>query len=1019
MATLFSGYLSRKNSLSHQKEICYQKLICLCFSHSIINMTFSNHKSDLMENEVSLLIQAYQKLSYNNNELTKQATQEISLLTSNPAIIFSLFKILEISNDNFIRKQTVISIKLVISTFKDHFASDFIQILNILLNFLSKESSSIIQNIIIDILCLLINEATIPSLFSFIQSSLESQNLEIISICCNILLSMPDITPFIPLCIPIITNLNKIESINLGFKIRPFSPPEFFEQVFQNGIKMALNLSNDRISLSTLITSICNSISFIQEKSIIFTSFLPLLGNPEISSDIQILYASAITEAIENSEISDCNLMYSILLKYFELYSIMEEDHDLFDFMKTFTKNSKFLELFITKLNDFTNTEKNAAAALSALFYCFENSNFIYVNEVGTFLSTAILNPSQLIREKAAISIKSFAHDLQGEIDEIYPLLVDSILNSLINQENMNDSHMNNKIYIKKGNECNIEVIEALTSLFISVGTSADQFFDKAISYFLPKIKNRENLQHVFPSFTALCAASKYKCKENFPQLFEINTSIINSTDNSLYSIKEFAIDGIKNLAILCSDQIKEKIPELVNFLICIINENKDDDIIRKSALTSLGSIVPKHLDVFNFTTIIPCLTELVNLDDACSPLALSTICGILCEYPEISPSFIPSIAPFFHLLVHHNPNSPPKTNNEIEPISAASSDLMPNSDSLLNLLRAMTLFVQIADLNMVCNELKLLDSVINWTMTILNMTEDVFIVSEALSVFIELVGSYQFDYSILFPLFNKYLELDYDDDLFPTLAYLIKLLISKGVSFDNLVPKLIEMSFSDSFETRDFGVSILGQFAESRNGSFINAEFISKLVEISIYNLKYESANAAFVINQMATGSPDLLHKYALHLIHLLSECLTINKNTQKYYEFADNCVTAFAAIVTKIVKSVKPISQFIPQILKNMPAKTATRENFEMMNFLLWLGRETNFQPTELFTSVLIQFFSKEDDEDEIGFISNKRELMTTLKEKLINLLSVIENPEVFCRQVCNNNSILLHYLKMNIGE
>ena len=59
-----------------------------------------------MSDDVNKLVQAYQKLSTNNNELVALATLEITDLTKNPSVINSLFQIVSNPYENYIRKKT-------------------------------------------------------------------------------------------------------------------------------------------------------------------------------------------------------------------------------------------------------------------------------------------------------------------------------------------------------------------------------------------------------------------------------------------------------------------------------------------------------------------------------------------------------------------------------------------------------------------------------------------------------------------------------------------------------------------------------------------------------------------------------------------------------------------------------------------------------------------------------------------------------------------------------------------------
>lgn len=969
-----------------------------------------------MSNEVFQLVQAYQNISTGNNELINLATQEISALLSNPSIINSLLQIIDESDVDYIRKQATISLKLAISTFKDNFSVEEVQnLLYLILRYLSNEKFENIQSIIFDIIYILISDDTFQILSSFIQECTSDSLVARLALT----FSDDDIEQIFPFLEPIIIRLldSDVNGILLGFRTRQFIDPEFFLQIFQKGIDISIQLSNNTTSLAMLIKSILESIEYIEDKSFILDLYLPLIGSDDldIPPQNQLLYASVVTEVIHSIEMNDIQTMFLILQNFYNLYALIDKDHDIFSFIESFASNSDFLALFISKLPEYESSEKTLGASILSLSHCFSacmnvNTNFIYVDEVSNYLAKAVLHPSKSIRTSTGATISVFSEELEENISSICPLLVDSMIDSLDLEDND-------------------DIIEGLSAIFIHSCNDEESvkiFFDKCFSFFLTKLQNCENMQHYYPSFVALCATSRVKSHEYFDQIFEINNTILNSTDQEVAYLQNFAVDGLKNLAILSSDEFSDKISELINYFIQILEQNNDDNELVMSILSAIGAFISKFSMEVDFTTLIPFLSKIVESNYEPSSIALSIICVIMDEFTDkvdLSQT-IPDILQYFELL---------------------SNEILENIEEyldkpILNLLRAMTHFVDYIDkisksgnvLNKDFNEQNkaksisdLYDFVFNWTVSIMNGTNDNYILSEAISVLIEITDDYDFDTSVLFPLFERIFAKEYDDDLFPTFIYFIKLLIKKGFSFDSIIPDLFEMANSSSQKKiRDFGLQILGQIAESHRGECIDENFIKNLVEVSLKNInEFESSSAVFVINQMVTGLstfPNFVDYFnPTQIMGILLEFIQMDKKNSSYLSFADNCITSFASIVIHIVKDAVPFDSYLQIVLERMPARFDTCENFEMMHFLLWIGNQTDFNPSELFLAVFVRFFSNPIESDVVGFIADYDDTIATLKAKMLLLMKRVENLESFVSQVCNDDEYKLHCFQKNISN
>lgn len=962
-----------------------------------------------MSDEVNQLIQAYKKISTNNDELINQATKEINALISDPSIIDSLLYIIQNNDDNFCKMQAAISLKRVVLSFSEHFADEDMQgLIQIILKCLSNENFEIIQNVLLDIVYALLSEKTIPIIISFIQNSIKySLNAKLIII-------LPDsyLQQLLPFLEPLITKLldSDINGILLGFRIRNYIDQDFFHQIFQKSIEMSIQFSDKINDLKKIIGAINNNIKYIEDKSSILELYLPLIGSNEsdISFESQLQYSYVVSNIIKSIEITDTQTMFSILQKYFDLYAMIEENHDVFDFVETFATNIEFLEYFISKLQESISSEKELNAFLLCLSHCFSknmniNTNFKYINDIATFLSKVVLHPSKSVRTTAGIVIQNFVMELKEYISDVCIILINSMIDSL-NIESNND------------------IIEALSHIFnYSSYDNMDsqdekehfnQMFDKAFSYFLPKIQNNENMQIVFPSFVALCATNKVKSLEHFDQIFEINNTILESEDSEIECIQNFAVNGLENLAIICSDKFSDKIPELISYFTHLLEKNDDNSELVMEILSAIGSFKSKFKSQFDFSSLIPLLTKIVENYDESSSLALSAICSILDEYmDEIDLSdMIQDILQYFQQLSN-------KINEQIY-----------LNKSILNLLRAMTLFVNyIEELSHSGDKIKsksdLFDSVFNWVVIILNNTEDNYIISEGISVLIEMVGDYSFDQSSLFPLIEKFFTKEYDEDFFPTFTYFLKRLISNGANFDSLIPSLFEMANSSkNKETCDFGLQILGQIAESQSGECVDENFIKKLIECSLKNIHdFESSSAVYVINQIVNGCSKMPNFNEFfdseQLMSILLEYIQEEKCLTSYLEFVDNCVTAFASIVIHVVGDNVPFDSYLKIVLDKMPARYETTENFEMMHFLLWVGNKTDFNPPDLFLAVLVRFFSNKMDDDVVGFIANNADLIQTLKAKVLLLMERVDKADAFIAQICQNDQLKLSNFQKNI--
>lgn len=943
-----------------------------------------------MEDVANQLIEAYRKITSNNQELIHQAGSEISILCSNSSIIPALLFVIHNSTKAQIRNQASITLKQVIFRFKTDLTNENIETLfTFIFELISKGDLPVILTNFYIILTHLFSENTIPFIFSFLQKSLEGANPIIISRNAEFLISIEqdfDLSLFSPLIVPMIQLLNSdINGLLLAFKFQRFIPEELFLSAYLKSIEKSISMSNIPTVVEKLSQHIKSFLPFYEDKSSIMNVYLPLfyVDDANIPIQSQLIYSSIITDLIELIEINDVELMLTILQKNIALFSVSDDSNDIFSFFRTFSMNHNFLNDLVQKIPEIAVS----VSGIHSLLYCFMHSYESphiqkYLTQICGFLSTSIQFPSKAIRETAAESIGILVETLKEKVTGFCPNFVFSIL-----------------VSIKQ--ELNSILIETLTKIFLLNNTSqmSESYFDSVYEFYMIKLEANELVYNIYPSFIELCSSSKEKSSIYFDFILSVNSSFLASPN---FSMKEFAIEGIRNLALSKPERFNDKIPEFISSLIELAQSNEDDSELVKTILCAIGALSDKFISIYDFTSVIPILLKLVQTSKPYSSYALSDIIYIMkiSSEKEKMISLIPTIIECFTLLSSY--------------LNEASSQLLiTNYDevsSWTDLIRAMRHFVEFVENN---SKNELYEWILTWIMTILKQTDDNMIISECFEAMSPIIRVVTFDYSVLFPLFIHLFQKEYDEELFPTFAYVLKQLIDKGVNFDSLIPHFFEMCQENNADyVRDFGYQILGQMIESKNGNYQDVAFLKNVLGSSLIAIEqYQSPSAAFVINQMACSVPEFLVQFnPSDILSFLLNSLKSDRKSVAFMEFSDNAVSAIGQLVKKVIKNAVPYESYLEFLLERMPAQFDTKENYEIMQFYLWLGTQTDFNPTLPFLGVLVRFFSVEMIEDDIGFIAKYDSMIDTLKRKFLLLASRISEPETVYQEICKDEYALI---------
>jgi hypothetical protein len=306
---------------------------------------------------------------------------------------------------------------------------------------------------------------------------------------------------------------------------------------------------------------------------------------------------------------------------------------------------------------------------------------------------------------------------------------------------------------------------------------------------------------------------------------------------------------------------------------------------------------------------------------------------------------------------------------------------------------------------------------ILGWSVGVILRTSDVDVCSEAIAVVIALLdSSVPIDYAPLNDVITYFFvyalpcqegSSAYIESLYAVFAFMLKVLIPKA-DVRELIPGLFELARDTNCEVRDFALQILGQFVESAK---MEPEFVFSLLDLALDAIRSSrSPFAAFVVNQCASGSPEVLAQIQEVVVSLLLHVISINQPG----DLTEACVCALGAILPRCESCT--INQHLLALLRAMPAREHSTNHSEMMSFFLWLASRTNCEPKEQFLSVLIRFFSIPD----WRIVLSKRnpDLVASLKSLAIELATSFLDFPTLCADICFHDAVKLACIQSTLS-
>lgn len=946
------------------------------------------------------LLELYQVMRENITPEASQAAEERrAVLYSRPEILEALTAIISSPEfDSYFKRQAILSLRKVVQVYNqkkvefDH-ASLCRAVVKAMVELGQWE-----RNLLGDVVEALDDEAKKPVIFELATLAAGSEDPAVVEAALITLVGIDlDESAIHPLCFSLIdkglkNSQTRTNAVNLGLVLaETMDDPEnpLNAQVWNAMVQFTLDAvqAGDESTLKSMCEMIGNSASgVIGNAELALSRFLPLIGNPQVSAESQLVLVTAIEGILATKpgcKIFKKNpqMLVEMTNRFFELSAAVfnQEDElsvsliDVFEQLSwSFCDFEPYVEYVFRSLGQLYEEPRTRAGVCMAISHMIDGSNDFIRDRLDIVVELAVRaasDPIRMVRDAATVIVREIAGELDDVVDDYFEVLGSALISS-----------------VEK--EVTQDMLLALDGLFAAV-SNTDPLFEPAYQYFVDKLINLKGAasiwyQYLFACIASLCKKSVTCVRKHFGTVFGMMFSVVNAKDNTSL-LAESAIECIAHLSETCKELMAPKSLEFAQFLMSQLNT--DDQQLQVTLLRSLGLIVQnegQHLEPVA-GGLLDALLEIGNRK-VVEATELQSFIELLEQQGEaeteiteeedddetkVSPYAIPALA--LSVAAAITLSFPDLIQPRIEVILKGVQTQFAsfNKDALDFSCNALTQFVKAtAKLPDVSKELGGYFSSI--LLDLLAKTNDIDVAGDCFTAMGHVLHYYQLA-AIGPEHLDRLLELmlnslqgqlvcqngskGYIDGLHAPVCDTLREVICglQGDAPAKLQPFigiLTKWCTSKNKEFRDFSMKVLGELVSSAPS--IDAEFKQNVLQFAIGAFQRDSDAAAYVINQFTNAAPDLVRAQAEAILHICLQKLTQKaKRSVAYRALMDNTVALCGEIRRNVLGDEFPTGQFIQPCLRAMPAQYDEDANRDMFTFYVWLAEVTQVEPAELFAA------------------------------------------------------------------
>lgn len=1008
-----------------------------------------------------------------SNEELAQATEACEELLKSADSIYGLIHVLNTSQNTKYKNSATIFLHQCIQTHLKEI-EDKNSIVEKCLEILLTEKDYDIQRSIVNSIDEIMTDSA-SSVVGFAQNALQSQAASQINaailLCNKIIIEIDDFSECLKIFIDLITVgiqklslINPLEfAFNLGLIIDSDDDSEtdpFFSQMWEESINyVCQNIENQEIVKSIielLNDSMDGEIPKYVNPALIMDRFFPLLGDTNISLLVNVYLNSAINSALEIVGVIDGVNVEEFFPEYLQKLmqisamaynpddslSISYTDLIFEDCCLAFSSSELdtsdlFIETVLSKVEEFYPHQETKAGCIIAIGYVVGEGTDIIIGslpQICQLLVETVNNESKLVRDCAAFAISELSKTLEEEIEDYFEDLANAMLKSL-------------------EKEVTQDMILSFKELLLSA-KDTDPIFETAYNFLMQKMSSchEEWLHYFFPCLSELCIRSKKNIKGVFEQLISTVFSAVDQ--GSSEDLLSHAIHCLAYLSESFPELFAQYVPKLVEIIVPLLKS--ESEVLVTDSLLSFGKLIGNHSD--QLSSIIPQLIpELLEIgsqdasidlvkeiadkeeqlnqlkengetefevdeeeedDEKLSPyaipsLALSVFSKIALKFPSIVPENLERVMNEINTqMKNHNQDAIIQICQTISQLSRAISKVDIPLESKSQVAVQFCSWIN-DDINNVLNK-DACSKAMETAGQIIELFGVKLIGEENLENLIKIIDK-ALNNKLKCQKDNEIKNEFYDQFCLMTCELIASLGLDAPEALAPLVPKFFDFATSKKVHLRDISIQLFGQLVEhsSENISNDTKENIYKLV---LNGIRQNSQHAAFALNQFTNNDGSIILQSIESLMELIYEKLEnlSQKKSITAVAFVDNLVAALGEIRRNVLKDQFPLEQFAPICLSLMPAREDISTNYDMMVFYLFMAKEMNKEPPNVFASVAIKLLMQ--PKSEIGGIGENDVMLKKVASVMIECFEKMgqEAAEALIDSVCDSDEFKMQRIQ-----
>jgi hypothetical protein len=707
----------------------------------------------------------------------------------------------------------------------------------------------------------------------------------------------------------------------------------------------------------------------------------PLIGDPAVAPDVQLSLLVPLDCALCHRDFlasvaDDGDAIVDLIERYFRLSALLFRpgdslclsDVDVFRAVSVALCDcEEYADFLLGNLDGLYAAVETRAGLLAAVTHALGRGSDAIADSLGAIASLfarAACDPVRMVREAAALGISALADACAGQVDDHVEELVGAVLASL-------------------AADGAPEMFLALADL-LDAAHDTDPVFETVYGFLIARMAAAIQRQWVFPCVRALCRNAPRSARAHFDELLPLFSGLTAEQD-----LAEDAIAALCRLAHSCQEQFAPHAADLAQYLWPFLRADdprargiglQNTFLLFEAQAPQLGGMLPELVPL-----MLDMGRQVIDLREETHAVLQALERGDEedgDDQPDDSISYPAQALRIAALVAKSWP-----------------ADFAPHLQTLVDgLVQQLQLHSALA-LDAACDAIELTceaaakcgasgpDIAASFAPPALALaldTPESDLAAKAFAVVGDVVHFFSADAlgDNLPPLLHALLRVfeealpcqsgdwDFDESLRPAVASLIReLIVSLDLralsSLAPVVPALTALVRHRSRSLRSFALEQLGQFVETV-GNHLPPEFLADVLGLAVDGVREESAAAALVLSQFASGAPSALAPHVGTVLELLrTKLVAPPRRAREKLEFRENVVAAVAEIQRTVLCNDFPVEQFLLPSIRSMPAVADRTVNKEMFLFWLWLADRTELEPANEFAEAGVRLLGMNDDE------------------------------------------------------